>query len=485
MISRLSAGLLIVALCLTPSTGAAANVIAPPAQQNAGSSASLTFSSGERSVTAVPYPGPSSSAPHAADTTFTPIISEDFEGFWPTAGWQTFDGDNPPTVNGHYCWGKVPFQGYQSTYSAWPAAGCTNGLNPATAPYPALANSWMVFGPFSLVGATSAQVRFQRWQQIVGQVVGNSLVGDSLVWAASTNNINYQGFVTTGSSTTTEPPTSTGWQEITFDLTNVPNLGNLAGQSQVWIAWIFRSDTAQSDNGPFIDNVVIEQSGVTATGTIGGRGFGLTRDAFDPSTLLTWTGGTQQTSYQLARVGLPSGQTTFITLSAGATSYADPVVLNDQAQCYALSPMNQTTSLGISDSLCLVHSRTGSPPSQFTLRMNQSPTASLSWAPPYGFVSFTNYLVIAIPLNGSATRYTTLANTQLTTTDATGGSVTCYTVALMNNTSPLGNADAICAVPNSSTLGASAGGSSVERAAERLRSSGPSVPSQSTHAGGK
>jgi len=77
------------------------------------------------------------------------IHSEDFEGAFPNAWW-VFDGDG--TTNGEYYWGKRSCRPYAGSYSGW---GIGTGLNGASLGcggyYPNSVQSWMRYGPFSLV----------------------------------------------------------------------------------------------------------------------------------------------------------------------------------------------------------------------------------------------------------------------------------------------------------------------------------------------
>jgi hypothetical protein len=59
---------------------------------------------------------------------------------------------------------------------------------------------------------------------------------------------------------------SNGWQHRSFDLTDVPTLGDLTGQSQVWVAFIFRSDSDTNVfQGAFLDDIALRKA-VSAAG---------------------------------------------------------------------------------------------------------------------------------------------------------------------------------------------------------------------------
>jgi hypothetical protein len=78
----------------------------------------------------------------------TLLMSEGFEGTWPSGLWATYDWDG--TENGEYYWGADDFKPHGGAKSAWPARSGANGLDPASNDYPVNLVSWMVYGPFDL-----------------------------------------------------------------------------------------------------------------------------------------------------------------------------------------------------------------------------------------------------------------------------------------------------------------------------------------------
>jgi TolB protein len=76
------------------------------------------------------------------------IVSEDFEGPFPTGNWRVFDNDG--TTNGEYYWGKDSHRSNTGQWSAYCVRGGRNGRS-APGPYPNNAKSWMVYnGPRKL-----------------------------------------------------------------------------------------------------------------------------------------------------------------------------------------------------------------------------------------------------------------------------------------------------------------------------------------------
>jgi hypothetical protein len=171
------------------------------------------------------------------------IVSEDFEGSFPS-GWSVFDnGINPGT----YYWAKRNCRAYAGSFSGWAVGGGADGAPLSCGSnYPDGAESWMMYGPFSLSGATDAELNYKRW-------FNTELGFDVLCVLASINGTNFYGWCSSGT-------TSGAWDDETFDLTNVPTLGNLLGQSNVWIAVTFGSDDSiVNPEGAYVDNLVLRK----------------------------------------------------------------------------------------------------------------------------------------------------------------------------------------------------------------------------------
>jgi hypothetical protein len=104
----------------------------------------------------------------------------------------------------------------------------------------------MVYGPFSLVGATAGDLSFKLW-------LNTEINYDGVCYYASVDGYEFYGNCTTGS-------TSGGWIDRVLDLTNVYVLGNLMGRSNVWIALRFVSDgSVNYQEGAYADNIVLRK----------------------------------------------------------------------------------------------------------------------------------------------------------------------------------------------------------------------------------
>ena len=160
------------------------------------------------------------------------IVEETFEGAFPAENWRIY---------GSPSWDDVNYSAHRGSWSAY----CVDtGVSPP-GPYPNNANAWMVYGPFSLADADDAQVDF--WYRNKSETDY-----DYFRWMASIDGQQFSGWQISGNQNS--------WRSQTFDLTNVPGLGNLAGRNQVWIAFSFVSDGSTTDVGAFVDDVVISKS---------------------------------------------------------------------------------------------------------------------------------------------------------------------------------------------------------------------------------
>jgi hypothetical protein len=205
---------------------------------------------------------------------------------------------------------------------------------------------------------------------------------------------------------------------------------------------------------------------------VGGRGLGISPRA---STIrLDWAGGGDQLGYLVVRDPDASAM-----LPAGATAYTDaapapPPALN----CYLLVPFGSAGPLGLSDALCAqqgLASPVGAPQS-FTLRLNQSSTASLTWINTPGTVGS---VLVALPLDSRPPRYQPLAAGTTTATDATGGAFTCYLLVAGTLFGQF-NTDLACGLPGVSTLGTAAATLSQPRTASGGQVRATTTPESAT-----
>jgi hypothetical protein len=179
----------------------------------------------------------------AAAPTWTNITTETFESGFPGAGWEV---DDYYSGAGQYYWGKRTCRPRNGSYSGWAVGAGANGAGLSCGSnYPNYAFSWLVYGPFSLAGVSDAELLYDAW-------VNTEEDFDVLFAGASLDGNDFFGVSVSGNSS--------GWTSENFDLTNVPTLGNLAGQSQVWIAFVFDTDLSVTyAEGAYVDNVVLRK----------------------------------------------------------------------------------------------------------------------------------------------------------------------------------------------------------------------------------
>ncbi len=168
-----------------------------------------------------------------------------------TTGWQTlfadgFEGDFPGDwlLAGDPHWGPTACKAATGTRSAWPAAAGEGAVAPCTNNYPNNLESWLAYGPFSLEDATAAELTFRAWMQ-------SEKDHDWFYWLASIDGEHFYGMMSSGGTN--------GWVTETVDLSHVYTIGDLRGQPEVWIAFLFESDAANNAPGVFVDDVVLRK----------------------------------------------------------------------------------------------------------------------------------------------------------------------------------------------------------------------------------
>lgn len=174
-----------------------------------------------------------------------PIMTQTFEEYFPPTGWNIYDGN--PNDGKEYYWDDDNLKPYTGSWAAWPARGGADGIDPvSTTKYPANMDTWMIYGPFDLSNAKSADVAFMLWRYIENTY-------DHLFFGISSNGTNFDGWSWDGSA---------DWENKIF------SLNNYLGDSDVWIGWHFTSDGTIQYEGPWIDDIMLkfEPGDVTVQG---------------------------------------------------------------------------------------------------------------------------------------------------------------------------------------------------------------------------
>ena len=193
----------------------------------------------------VPTPAPTRT-PTATNTprpsAWVDIVTETFERDFPR-GWQVFD----EVANmQEYYWGKRACRAYSGEYGGWAVgAGEKGSVLPCGAAYPDTSTSVMINGPFSLVGATRAEIKMKIW-------INMEPFYDTLCLYVSKDGRNFRGQCASGQTS--------GWADWTLDLSNIGSLGSLLGQPQVWMAIRFVADeTVSKGEGAYVDDIVVRK----------------------------------------------------------------------------------------------------------------------------------------------------------------------------------------------------------------------------------
>ena len=172
------------------------------------------------------------------------IASQDFEGMFP-GEWWVFD--NNGSTGGEYYWDDRICRAYSGSYSGWSVGGGANGATLGCGnAYPHDANSWLYYGPFDLEDAIAGELVFKLW-------LYTELHNDYIEYRASVDGVHFPGGYNISGNTQ-------GWNEVTFNLADVPNMGNLLGESEVWVAILFSSNSSVNyAEGGYVDDVVIRE----------------------------------------------------------------------------------------------------------------------------------------------------------------------------------------------------------------------------------
>ncbi len=179
-----------------------------------------------------------SPVPLAFPAPWIQVMSEGFEGTWPSTGWTLID----ESVGDEHLWGKDGSLVHGGSNAVWAARGGANGILPTLGYYPDWTASVMRYGPFDLSDASEAVLEFYYDHESPDGE-------DFFCWQASSDGTNfYNGNCVSGDHK--------GYNYQTFDLTSVSTVGDLTGDSSVWIQFRFNSgEFNNAKQGPWVDDV--------------------------------------------------------------------------------------------------------------------------------------------------------------------------------------------------------------------------------------
>ncbi len=198
------------------------------------------------------------------------MLYEDFESIFP-GSWNLYDFSDDGYQR---TWGDTNFASYTGTWSAWPAAGGADALDPwVTWWYTDNLNSWMEYGPLDFSTMSDVFVSFGLYYDTEPDY-------DWVYFCTSTDGVSFDCDYWSGDSD--------GWTDQAYWLTSY------AGYSQVWLAWIFQSDGSISSGyfGPYVDEIQVwgyEGSGdPTPTPTPDPAGDLILNGSFETGDLSSW-----------------------------------------------------------------------------------------------------------------------------------------------------------------------------------------------------
>ena len=203
------------------------------------------------------------------------IVQEDFEGDFPEGLWGAYDA-NPE--DGEYYWGKFSkadynpiglgidanyasrvFENWSGDYVAWCAAS-HDSASPDVLPngdncpesWPKNMDAWLKYGPIDLSNT--------YWAKLSYRCDTHPYLTDDLELLVSVDNENWYGGMQWGIFKIAQ------WGGM-FSLNYVPELGDVTGQDNVWIALRFKSDDVITDQsscmpGVFVDDINIQVSNI-------------------------------------------------------------------------------------------------------------------------------------------------------------------------------------------------------------------------------
>ena len=190
---------------------------------------------------------------HEAELPAAAILTEGFEGVWPAGAWTV--GDYSSGDGGEYLWNDRSCWPHTGNWAAYSVGGGASGNNlECWEGYPDLVNTWAIYGPFNLSGASSASMTFHFTGATEG---GDGCPFDKFFAGHSANGTDFIGTFYCGDWT--GGPAGNQYYLRTIDI--APRLGD----GSVWIGFALQADDSQTDIGIMLDDVRIDVTGGCAT----------------------------------------------------------------------------------------------------------------------------------------------------------------------------------------------------------------------------
>jgi len=316
------------------------------------------------------------------------------------------------------------------------------GQAPPPAPAPSTPFT-LVTITFQVIGSGSTTIAFHHGG-LRDTDVFSADTGDSILLTSTGAVVNQVGGGTptgtaTSAPTVTSPPTSTA--------TTGPSLTPTA--TRTITATVLTNTPAPTATTGGVATLTPTTppapTGATVTptfepGVAGGKSFAVSSTA--AGAVMSWRGGTLQTGYQLLKF-VNGNLTILANLPANATSYVDTTATG--LSCYWLNTLGITPSKTSDFECSYMGFLSGDAPREFTIRLNQTYNAQLTWLPPVGGAD--SYTIIE---QGGGVYHFDGATTQAKLPVI---QFTCYTLQAVRGGQIVGQTNGVCATPNYSNLG--------------------------------
>jgi len=309
------------------------------------------------------------------------------------------------------------------------------GQAPPPAPAPSTPFT-LVTITFQVIGTGQATIAFHRGG-LRDSDIFSADTGDSILLSTTGATVNpVTGTTTTPTNTATGTATSVTLTPTATSITLTPTATSLTSTPTATVLTSIPSPTVFT---------LTPTTGVGATPTFepgpGGKSFAVSSTP-GIGAVMSWRGGTQQTGYQLLK-SVNGNLTILANLPPNATSYVDATATG--LSCYWLVDQGITPSKTSDFECAYMGLQSGDAPREFTIRLNQTYNAQLTWLPPVGGAD--SYVVIE--QGGGIYRFdgaTTQAKLPVT-------QFTCYTLQAIRAGVIAGQTNGVCATPNFSNLG--------------------------------
>lgn len=177
-------------------------------------------------------------------------MTQNFEGTWPATGWQLLDSSS--NDGGEYLWGKRTCHPRGGSYAGWSVGGGAQGSAlSCSANYPNNAYTWAIYGPFNLSTATSASLTYHLWGTTEG---GTGCPYDYVFAGSSIDGSQFTGTRSCGALISGLDGNGYSWRTL--------DLRSRLGQSQVWVAFAFVSDSSNVYGGIHVDDMTLTTTSV-------------------------------------------------------------------------------------------------------------------------------------------------------------------------------------------------------------------------------